>query len=101
MNTATPPQPTITTPAGEALRIAAKMAELAKVGQWDDVQQLAAEVQRAVMKVPAANRRQVILDIQRTTERVAAEAADARQEVTGKLQDLRRGQAATEAYQGR
>lgn len=101
MNMAAKQQAIELSPADEALRIALKMAELAEAGEWSDVEQLALKVQRAVVKVPEAHRRQVILDIQRTTERVAAGAADAREEVTGKLTDLRRGQAATEAYQGR
>jgi len=53
----------------------------------------------AVMHVPEGQRRSAILAVQRVTEQVAAEAATAQRDVTGRLKALRRGQKATKAYE--
>ncbi|NNC76706.1 MAG: flagellar protein FliT [Woeseiaceae bacterium] len=94
-------QAILVSPEDLALQLSAQMAELAEAGEWDDVEKLAVQMQRAVPRIPEANRRKVIRELQRITEQVAAQATSAQQNVTGKLKELRRGQAATEAYQGR
>lgn len=95
------PEMTAERPEALALDIAAQMAGLVERGAWSDVENLAVRLRAAVMNVPEAERRQVILDVQRVTNKASAEAEHAQRDVTEKLSALRRGQAATEAYQSR
>ena len=54
-----------------------------------------------VMNVPESERRDIMLKVRRSTERVVAKATEARADVTGRLSELRRGQAAAKAYEMR
>lgn len=71
----------------------------ADAGHWDEVEDIASRLRNAVMHVPEADRRPVLLAVKRSTDKVAAGAKKARQDVTGKLSALRRGQAAKKAYE--
>ena len=82
-----------------ALEMAEHMKALAAAGDWDEVEDTSVRLRRAVMNVPEADRRGVILAVQRSTDIVATEARKAHQTVTGKISELRRGQAAKRAYE--
>jgi hypothetical protein len=75
------------------------MEALAAAGDWDEVEDVAVRLRRAVMDVPEASRRPAVLAVQRSIEKVAAGAKEARQTVTGKISELRRGQVAKKAYE--
>jgi hypothetical protein len=92
-------QPTSESAAAIALQLADQMRALAGAGEWDDIEAIAAQLQRAVMLVPLAERRPVLQALKRSTDSVAEEASKARRDVTGKISELRRGQAAKKAYQ--
>lgn len=81
------------------LAMCARMEELAIAGDWDDVEDIAARLRTAVMLVPEVERRAVLLRVKRSTEKVEAGAKKARENVTDKLSELRRGQAAKKAYE--
>ena len=83
----------------KALALCERMEELAIAGEWNDVEDIAVRLRTTVMHVPEADRRSVLLAVKRSTEKVAAGAKKARQAVTDKLSDLRRGQAAKKAYE--
>ncbi len=82
-----------------ALAMCERMEALAGAGDWDEVEDIALRLRHAVMEVPEAERRPVVLAAQRSTAKVAAGAQTARQTVTGKISELRRGQVAKKAYE--
>jgi hypothetical protein len=82
-----------------ALEMAEHMEALAVAGDWDDVENITVRIRRAVMNVPEADRRAVVLAVQRSNEKVAIEAKKIHRTVTGKISELRRGQAAKKAYE--
>jgi len=82
-----------------ALEMAEHMETLAAAGEWDQIEDIVARVRGVVMNVPENERRAIIQSVQRSAERVADEARMARQDVTGKISELRRGQAAKKAYE--
>lgn len=77
------------------------METLASNGDWAAVENLAVRLRAAVMNVPEEERRAWLIAAARSTERVAAEAESARQDVTGRISAIRRGQKATQAYESR
>jgi hypothetical protein len=81
------------------LAMCTRMEELAVAGDWDDVEDIAERLRTAVMQVPEADRRAVLLAVKRSTDKVEAGAKKARDNVTDKLSELRRGQAAKKAYE--
>ena len=89
--------------ADNAKTIALEMAEhietLAKAGEWDEVEDMVVRLRSIIMQVPEAERRAVIVKIQQSIDTVSAAARDARQDVTSKVTELRRGQAAKKAYE--
>lgn len=87
------------TPETVVLEMAQHMQTLAANGDWEEVENLAVRLRTAVMNVPEGQRRNAIIAVQRATEEVAAEAATAQRDVTGRLRALRRGQKATKAYE--
>ena len=87
------------TPESVVLEMAEHLQTLAANGDWEEVEHLAIRLRSAVMNVPERQRRNAILAVQRATEQVAAEAASAQRDVTGRLRALRRGQKATKAYE--
>jgi len=82
-----------------ALEMSEHIAMLADAGEWDDVEDIVMRLRSAVMRVPEAERLAVILEVQRSLEKVATAAGSARQDITGKISELRRGQAAKKAYE--
>ena len=82
------------TAATVALEMAEHMETLAEAGEWDRIEEIAVRLRAIVMNVPEAERRPVLQKVRQSTELVEARALEARQEVTGKIYDLRRGQAA-------
>ncbi|MDH3747769.1 MAG: hypothetical protein OER97_06140 [Gammaproteobacteria bacterium] len=88
-------------PQSVVLEMSEHMQALAAKGDWSEVENLAARLRGALLDVPEAERRSVLMAVHRATEKVAAEAISARSDVTGKLSALRRGQVATKAYASR
>ena len=82
-----------------ALEMSEHIETLAAAGEWDDVEDIVARLRSTIMRIPEAERRAVILRVQASLERVAVEAGNARQDLTGKLTELRRGEAAKRAYE--
>lgn len=87
------------TPESVVLQLSEHMEALASAGDWDEVEDIAVRLRSAVLNVPEADRRPIVLAVKRSTEKVSAEAQKARQTVTGKISELRRGQAAKKAYE--
>jgi len=81
------------------LAMCERMEALAAAGAWDEVEDIALRLRHAVMEIPEADRRSVLLTAQRSTAKVAAGAKIARQTVTAKISELRRGQVAKKAYE--
>lgn len=81
------------------LQMAEQMEAFAAAGEWERIEDLAVRLRAAVMKVPEAERRPLLLALQRSTENVAAGARQARTTVSGKISELRRGQVAKKAYE--
>ena len=74
------------------------MEAFARHGDWDRVEEIAAKLRAAVMQVPEAERRETILSVSRSIERVQSLAEGARSDVKEKLSAIRRGKDATAAY---
>lgn len=90
----------IDTPECVALEMSQHLETLAAAGAWSELEDLVVRLRSAVIRVPAADRRAVLVAIRRTTENVALAAANAREEVAGRLSTIRRGQVAAKAYDG-
>ena len=93
------PEDTLEDGLEDALVMSGHMEVLASAGEWDQVEEIAIRLRDVVMNVPADKRRNIILEVQRRTEIVADQARRARQKVTGKIHELRKGQAAKKAYE--
>ena len=89
------------TPESIVIEMAQQIQTLAAEGDWTEVENLAVRLRTAVTHVPEAKRRSAIVAVQRAIETVAAEAATAQHDVSGRLTALRRGQKATRAYESR
>ncbi len=87
------------TPESIVLEMSKRMETLAAAGDWDEVEDIAVRLRNAVLEVPEANRRPVLLAVQRTAAKVAEGARAARQTVSGKISELRLGQVAKKAYE--
>lgn len=74
------------------------MEASARYGDWERVEEIAAQLRAAVMQVPEHERRETLLAVSRSLERVQSLARDARADVTQKLSAIRRGKDATAAY---
>lgn len=81
------------------LAMCERMESLAAAGDWDEVEDIVLRLRHAVLEVPEAERRPVVLAAQRSTTKVVAGAKIARQTVTAKISELRRGQVAKKAYE--
>ena len=89
------------TPQSVVLEMSEHMETLAAAGDWAEVENLAVRLRAAVMRVPEAERRSILIAVQQSAERVAETARSAREDVTGRISAIRRGQAATKAYEMR
>jgi hypothetical protein len=87
------------TPESMVLQMAEQMEALAAAGDWQRIEEIAVRLRVAVMHVPESERRAVLLAVQRSTEKIAVGAQQARQTVSGKLAELRLGQVAKKAYE--
>ena len=84
--------------AGAALDLAERMQSLADAGDWEDVETLVRELNEAVTRVPDAERWQVVQALRRRLDTVAGMARQAREDVSGQLSKLRRGEEVRKAY---
>ena len=85
--------------ASTVIEMSERIEALAAAGEWDQIEALTVRLQAAVTKVPEAERRAVLLAVQCSIDNVANAASRARKDVSGKLTELRRGQAAKKAYE--
>ena len=81
-----------------ALDIANRMEVLAAEGEWEEIEAMNRHLRDAVMNVPAASRREVLLALQRSTDVVQSMVKNARRDLKGQLASLKRGKAAAKAY---
>lgn len=86
------------TPESIVREMSEHLVTLAEAGDWEEVERITARLRGAVMNVPEERRRSVVIALQRSLQKVAETAAASRQGVRGRLSELRRGQAATKAY---
>lgn len=82
-----------------AMDIVSQMEALAVTGEWEQVADVAERLRAAVLMVPVAERRAVLIAAQQCTDKVLADAKLAHESVSGKLSELRRGQVAKKAYE--
>ena len=75
------------------------MEAFAQHGEWDRVEEIAAKLRAAVMRVPEDQRRETLLCVGRSIERVQTLAEGARSDVKDKLSAIRRGKDAAAAYE--
>lgn len=78
--------------------LTASLEAFARSGDWGRVEDIAVKLRAAIMQVPEKQRREAIVAVQRSMEKVQSLAQDARIDVTGKLAAIRRGRDATAAY---
>lgn len=88
-------------PADAVFEILERLQALASNGDWSDVEALARKLERATLDVPEAERRAVLVAVIEVTDRLAGDAKRAQRDIGGRLQAIRRGQAATRAYEMR
>ena len=81
-----------------ASEMSASMEAHAATGDWEKVEEIAVRLRAAVMRVPDLERRDTLLAMRRSMEKVQTLAQDARNEVTAKLSAIRLGKDATAAY---
>jgi 5-methylthioribose kinase len=85
--------------ASAVIEMSERIEALAAAAEWDQIEDITVRLQAAVTKVPEAERRAVLLAVQCSIDNVANAARLARQSVSGKLTELRRGQVAKKAYE--
>lgn len=86
-------------PQSIVLRLSEQMEQLAAAGDWEPIEEILSRLPGIILAVPEAERRPVLLAVQRSTEKVSGGAQQARETVTGKISELRRGQVAKKAYE--
>jgi len=72
---------------------------LAREGDWAEVESMLVRLRGALLNVPEAERHELLTVVQRSTEKVAAQAERAREQVAGRISTLHRGRRATTAYE--
>lgn len=85
-------------PAAIALQMTDRMERLATNAEWDKVEQLAVRIKNTLLEIPQGDRRASVLSANNSLERVQTLVLASRHDVTDKLSELRRGRAATAAY---
>jgi SH3-like domain-containing protein len=75
-----------------------QMESLAAAGDWSELEDIVLRLRSTVLTVPEQDRRDVMIAMRRSTDKIARLATNARQEVTGRIASIRRGQAAAKAY---
>ncbi len=86
------------TPDTIVLEMSEHLGALAAAGEWDELEQLVARLQRAIVDVPERRRRDLARMLQERIAGITDEARRARGEVSRELTHLRRGRRATQAY---
>ena len=86
------------TPAETVLEMVTTMETCADDGDWDRVEEISVRLRAAVMRVPEAERRACLRAAQQGTEKIQQRAKSAREDVTEKLSEIRRGRDAAKAY---
>lgn len=87
------------TPESIVMQLSEQMQSLAEAGEWERIEDIALRIRSAVLNVPEAERRSVLLEVHRSLQQVEAAAIEARQTVTERISELRRGQVAKKAYE--
>ncbi len=85
-------------PQSVAAEMTQSLETSARYGDWERVEEIAGQLRVAVMQVPEHDRRETLLAVGRSIERVQQLAKDARTDITQKLSAIRRGKDATMAY---
>ncbi|MEO1201588.1 MAG: hypothetical protein AAFX10_02695 [Pseudomonadota bacterium] len=68
-------------------------------GDWSEVEDMLVRLRGALLNVPEAERRELLVVAQQSTDRVAAEAEKAREALASRLSTLKRGRRARTAYE--
>ena len=82
------------------LEMVTTMETFADEGDWDRVEEISVRLRTAIMRVPQSERRACLRAAQRGTDKVRQRAKSARDDVTEKLSEIRRGRDAAKAYGG-
>ena len=82
-----------------ASEMTTSMEAHAASGDWERVEEITVKLRAAVMQVPESRRRELLLAVGRSIEKVQTLAQDARHEVTDRLSAIRRGKDAAAAYE--
>lgn len=85
-------------PEAQTMEMLQHMESLAAAGDWSELEDLVVRLRSTVRLVPEHERRDVMVAMRRSTDRIARLATNARQDVTGRIASIRRGQAAAKAY---
>lgn len=86
------------TPDTHVMNMLQQMESLAAAGDWSELEDIVLRLRSTVLMVPEQDRRDVMIAMRRSTDKIARLATNARQEVTGRIASIRRGQAAAKAY---
>lgn len=87
------------TPVSIVLQMSEQMQALAASGDWERIEDIAVRLRAALLDVPDSERPQLARSLKRSIDTVTAQASRARQTVSGKISELRRGQVAKKAYE--
>ncbi len=68
-------------------------------GEWVEVEDMLIRLRGALLNVPEAERRELVIEAQRCTDKVATEAEKAREALSERLSTLKRGRRARSAYE--
>lgn len=80
------------------LDIGSRMERLADEGEWQEIEALSRLLRDAVLRVPEAERPDVLARVQQSHDYVQSLASKAHLDIKEQLSALRRGKAAAEAY---
>lgn len=100
---ALPAEQTVMSDAPQAVvrELLGSIEDRAMSGDWSEVENLTRRLRGALLDVPEAERRPMILEVQASTEKVTLIALDARTEVGKRINTVRTGQTAAKAYGAR
>lgn len=82
----------------DVLDMTMQMEAFAADGEWQQVEELAEKLKNAVLAVPRARRRAVVVAARRSMNNVRTLAEQERASVADKLSQIHRGRDATRAY---
>ena len=87
-------------PTETVLEMVTSMETCADEGDWERVEEISVRLRVEIMRVPETERRACLRAAQRGTDKVQQRAKSARDGVTEKLSEIRRGRDAAKAYGG-